>query len=190
MQENVQYTVNNRSHSDGFFRCGFAFTTKPRMLRALYAQHSPNQPRESDHRMTNKKGLSERDICTKLIMPALKQAGWDMQKKVREEVGFTDGRIYVKRTFTAEGKRKRTDYIFDFKSNIPFAIIEQKDKKKRFRCLKKSAESISVECTITKSKAMLLYEILGPIIGYSGISAVFSCVPSREPLALEVEGWC
>jgi len=35
--------------------------------------------------MTSKKDLSERDICTKLITPALEQAGWDMQKQVREE---------------------------------------------------------------------------------------------------------
>ena len=46
--------------------------------------------------MTNKKELSERDICTKYINPALEQAGWDMHKQVREEVSFTDGRIYVK----------------------------------------------------------------------------------------------
>jgi len=39
--------------------------------------------------MTSKKDLSERDICTKFITPALEQAGWDMQKQVREEVSFT-----------------------------------------------------------------------------------------------------
>jgi AAA+ superfamily predicted ATPase len=42
-----------------------------------------------------KKSLSERDICTKFITPALKKAGWDIQKQVREEVFFTDGRIIV-----------------------------------------------------------------------------------------------
>ena len=40
-----------------------------------------------------KKSLSERDICTKFITPALKKAGWDIQKQIREEVFFTDGRI-------------------------------------------------------------------------------------------------
>lgn len=43
----------------------------------------------------NKKDLSERDICTQFIVPALKKAGWDLQRQVREEVSFTDGRIYV-----------------------------------------------------------------------------------------------
>ncbi|MEQ9106322.1 MAG: DEAD/DEAH box helicase family protein [Limnobacter sp.] len=79
--------------------------------------------------MTNKKDLSERDICTKYITPALEQAGWDMQKQVREEVGFTDGRIYVKGNLTTRGKRKRADYILYYKPNIPIAIIEAKDNK-------------------------------------------------------------
>ena len=44
----------------------------------------------------NKKELSERDICTQFILPALVKAGWDVEKQVREEVFFTDGRIFVK----------------------------------------------------------------------------------------------
>ncbi|MCR9184227.1 MAG: DEAD/DEAH box helicase family protein [Halieaceae bacterium] len=79
--------------------------------------------------MTNKKDLSERDICTKFITPALEKAGWDMLKQVREEVGFTDGRIYVKGNLTTRGKRKRADYILYYKPNIPIAIIEAKDNK-------------------------------------------------------------
>lgn len=34
----------------------------------------------------NKKSLSERDICTKFITPALEKAGWDMQLQILEEV--------------------------------------------------------------------------------------------------------
>lgn len=92
----------------------------------------PNKPRpiqELNHRMTDKKSLSERDICTKFITPALEQAGWDMQKQVREEVGFTDGRIYVKGNLSVRGKRKRADYILYYKPNIPIALIEAKDNK-------------------------------------------------------------
>lgn len=75
----------------------------------------------------NKKTLSERDICTKFITPALEKAGWDKQLQILEEVSFTDGRIYVKGKITARGKRKRTDYILYYKPNIPIAIIEAKD---------------------------------------------------------------
>lgn len=75
----------------------------------------------------DKKSLSERDICSKYISPAIKNAGWDMDIQVLEEVSFTDGRIYVKGKFTARGKRKRADYILYYKSQIPIAIIEAKD---------------------------------------------------------------
>ncbi len=77
----------------------------------------------------NKKDLSERDICTKFITPNLVAAGWDIQKQVREEVTFTDGRIYVKGNMTVRGKKKRADYILYYKPNIPIAIIEAKDNK-------------------------------------------------------------
>lgn len=40
--------------------------------------------------------LSERDVCTKFITPALVAAGWDVQTQIREEVGFTKGRIIVR----------------------------------------------------------------------------------------------
>ncbi len=79
--------------------------------------------------MTSKKDLSERDICTKYIQPALEKAGWDSLTQIREEVSFTDGRIYVKGNLTSRGKRKRADYILYYKPNIPIAIIEAKDNK-------------------------------------------------------------
>lgn len=77
--------------------------------------------------MTSKKDLSERDICTKFIQPALEKAGWDNHTQIREEVSFTDGRIYVKGNLTTRGKRKRADYILYHKPNIPIAVIEAKD---------------------------------------------------------------
>ena len=59
----------------------------------------------------DKKSLSERDICTKFITPAIQQAGWDIQKQVREEVSFTKGRIIVRGKLVTRGKAKRADYI-------------------------------------------------------------------------------
>jgi type I restriction enzyme R subunit len=75
----------------------------------------------------DKKHLTERDICTKFITPSLEQAGWDVHRQVREEVSFTDGRIYVKGNLSVRGKRKRADYILYYKPNIPVAVIEAKD---------------------------------------------------------------
>nr|WP_244901878.1 type I restriction endonuclease [Croceivirga radicis] len=75
----------------------------------------------------NKKSLSERDICSKFINPAIQQAGWNMRSQVREEVSFTDGRIIVQGKLYARGKQKRADYILYYKPNIPIAISEAKD---------------------------------------------------------------
>lgn len=77
----------------------------------------------------NKQGLSERDICTKFITPALRQAGWDLVTQIREEVSFTKGRIIVRGKLVSRGKGKRADYILSVKPNIPLAIIEAKDNK-------------------------------------------------------------
>ncbi|NIK93087.1 DEAD/DEAH box helicase family protein [Mangrovimonas sp. CR14] len=75
----------------------------------------------------NKKQLTERDICTKFINPAIQKAGWNMRTQVREEVSFTDGRIIVQGKLYTRGKKKRADYILYYKPNIPIAIIEAKD---------------------------------------------------------------
>jgi type I restriction enzyme R subunit len=75
----------------------------------------------------SKKSLSERDICTKFITPSLVAAGWDLATQIREEVGFTDGRIYVRGKIHARGAKKRVDHILYYKPNIPLAIIEAKD---------------------------------------------------------------
>jgi type I restriction enzyme, R subunit len=71
--------------------------------------------------------LSERDICTKFITPALRRAGWDEMLQIREEVGFTKGRIIVRGKLVSRGKAKRADYILYYKTNIPLALIEAKD---------------------------------------------------------------
>jgi type I restriction enzyme R subunit len=75
----------------------------------------------------DKKKLTERDICTKFINPALEKAGWNMLKQVREEVSFTAGRIIVRGRLHTRGKRRRADYVLSYKKNLPIAIIEAKD---------------------------------------------------------------
>jgi len=75
----------------------------------------------------NKKSLSERDVCTKFITPAIVKAGWDSDRQIREEVTFTAGRIIVRGKLIARGEKKRADYILYHKPNIPLAVIEAKD---------------------------------------------------------------
>ncbi len=75
----------------------------------------------------DKKSLSERDVCTKFITPALLKAGWDGMSQIREEVGFTKGRIIVRGRLVSRGKAKRADYVLYYKPNVPIALIEAKD---------------------------------------------------------------
>ena len=77
----------------------------------------------------NKRDLSERDICTKYITPALIDAGWDHINQMLEEVSFTDGRIVVQGKTVKRGKTKRADFVLYHKPNLPLAIIEAKDNK-------------------------------------------------------------
>ena len=77
----------------------------------------------------DKKSMSERDICTKFITPALSQAGWDIQKQVREEFSFTKGRIMVRGKLHTRGKARRADFILYHQLNLPLAVIEAKDNK-------------------------------------------------------------
>lgn len=75
----------------------------------------------------DKKSLSERDICTKFITPALDRAGWDLLTQVREEVSFTKGRVIVRGKLRSRGESRRADYVLYFKPNLPIAVIEAKD---------------------------------------------------------------
>lgn len=76
----------------------------------------------------SKKDLSEREICTRYIYPALTQAGWTAQQ-IREEVTFTKGQIMVRGKLHTRGETKRADYILYYKKNLPLAVIEAKDNK-------------------------------------------------------------
>jgi type I restriction enzyme R subunit len=74
-----------------------------------------------------RKDLSERDICTKFITPALAKAGWNLESQIREEVTFTAGRINIRGKTISRGEKKRADYILYYKNNFPIALIEAKD---------------------------------------------------------------
>jgi len=71
--------------------------------------------------------LSERDICTKFITPALEKSGWDIASQIREEYPLTKGRVIVRGKLHTRAKYKRADYVLFYKPNIPIAVIEAKD---------------------------------------------------------------
>ena len=79
--------------------------------------------------------LTERDICTKFIVPAMSAAGWQLHQ-FREEVQLTDGRIVVRGKLAAriknpeaKGGPKRADFVLYARPNVPIAVIEAKQAK-------------------------------------------------------------
>ena len=77
----------------------------------------------------DKKALSERDICTKFIAPAMTKAGWDVHTQIRENVHLTKGRVIVRGKLVSRGTAKFADYVLYAQpnANIPLAIVEAKD---------------------------------------------------------------
>ena len=80
--------------------------------------------------LVNKKELTETDIRTKYITPAVlgpDGSKWDSMTQVREEFYFTKGRVIVRGKSVKRGEAKKVDYLLCYKPNIPIAVIEAKD---------------------------------------------------------------
>lgn len=75
----------------------------------------------------DKKSFTERDICTRFIVPAIPQAGLDIQKHVRAEVSFTKALIIVRGKLHSCGESRRSDFILYHQPNLPIAVIEAKN---------------------------------------------------------------
>ena len=76
----------------------------------------------------DKKQLTEQEIRTRYITPAIQSAGWSVAQ-IREDYAITKGRIIARGgTYKRDdGSVKRADYVLFYKSHIPLAVIEAKD---------------------------------------------------------------
>ena len=78
----------------------------------------------------NKKALTETDIRTKFITPAIVGTDgkkWDVLTQMREEVYFTKGRVMVRGKTVKRAEAKKADYLLYYKPNLPLAVVEAKD---------------------------------------------------------------
>ncbi len=78
----------------------------------------------------NKMSLTEADIRTKFITPALlgpDGSKWNLMTQLREEVYFTKGRVIVRGKSVRRGEASKADYILYLKPGLPIAVIEAKD---------------------------------------------------------------
>ncbi|RTE66684.1 DEAD/DEAH box helicase [Amphritea opalescens] len=77
----------------------------------------------------DKKKLSETDIISKFILPAVKAAGWDDMSQIRQEVKLRDGKVIVRGQTAARKKVKSADIVLYHKQGLPLAVIEAKANK-------------------------------------------------------------
>ena len=74
----------------------------------------------------DKKKLSETDIITKFIMPAVLSAGWNLMKQIRQEVKLRDGKVIVRGQLGVRKTVKSADIVLYHKFGQPLAVIEAK----------------------------------------------------------------
>ena len=72
--------------------------------------------------------LSEEDIKSRYIQPALEDKGWD-KFHMRLEYPYTPGQIIVQGSMKHRKRGKRVDYLLFVEDNSPIAIVEAKDRK-------------------------------------------------------------
>ena len=77
----------------------------------------------------DKKSLTEADIRSKYIDPAILDRGWT-ESQIRREHYFTDGRVIFLGQNHDRQKGKKADYILYRANNLPIAIVEAKDNNK------------------------------------------------------------
>ncbi|AUV55352.1 DEAD/DEAH box helicase [Raoultella planticola] len=77
----------------------------------------------------NKTHLTETDIITKYILPAVKDAGWDVMSQIRQEVKLRDGKVVVRGKLAARLTVKSADIVLYHKPGLPLAVIEAKANK-------------------------------------------------------------
>ena len=78
---------------------------------------------------SDKKKLSEIDICDLFITPAIKDAGWDQMRQIRREVTLAPGPIIVRGNMSSRNKKKKkfADYVLYWEPDVPVAVVEAKD---------------------------------------------------------------
>ena len=77
----------------------------------------------------DKASLSEADIITKYILPAVDNAGWDAMTQLRQEVKLRDGKVIVRGQMGVRKTVKSADIVLYHKPNMPLAVIEAKANK-------------------------------------------------------------
>ncbi len=77
----------------------------------------------------DKKQLTETDIITKFIMPAIENSGWDSMLQIRQEVKLRDGKVIVRGQLGVRTTVKSADIVLYLKPDVALAVVEAKANK-------------------------------------------------------------
>jgi type I restriction enzyme R subunit len=80
-------------------------------------------------RIMDKKSLSEADIISKYIMPAIRKSGWGDMLQIRQELKLRDGKVIVRGNMGIRKTVKSADIVLYHKPNMPLAVVEAKASK-------------------------------------------------------------
>lgn len=69
--------------------------------------------------------LTETEVRTRYITPAILRAGWE-PTQIREEVSLTAGKVKPKGRLGIRGEGKFADYVLHYKQGVPLAVVEAK----------------------------------------------------------------
>ena len=72
----------------------------------------------------DKKSLTETDIISKFISPAVSNVDWDLMAQVRQEVKLRDGKVIVRGQLGMRTAVKSADIVLYHKPSIPLVLIE------------------------------------------------------------------
>lgn len=75
----------------------------------------------------DKSQLTEAEIRTRYVTPALSAAGWPLTSLREEYYYFSVGRIQVVGQKGVRRKPKKVDYLLEWRPNLPIAVVEAKD---------------------------------------------------------------
>jgi type I restriction enzyme, R subunit len=71
--------------------------------------------------------ITEADTCTRLVVPKLRESGWDTDPhSFHEQHTFTDGRIIVTGNRVMRRPKKRADYLLRYTRDFTIAVVEAK----------------------------------------------------------------
>lgn len=75
----------------------------------------------------DKTQLTEAEIRTRYVTPALSASGWPLSSMREEFFYFSAGRIQVVGKKGVRKEPKRVDYLLEYRPNLPVAVVEAKD---------------------------------------------------------------